>query len=218
MSDLNELRRDILQAMLPHVPFDGWTKKALIAGARDAGHSPETAERAFIRGLNQVAEFYNAEADAAMCRALEEKGIADLPIRQRIALAVRTRLEQAAPHREAIRHLMSYLALPGAGLTGLRCTLRTVDAMWYAAGDNATDFNYYTKRGLLAAVYGATVLYWLNDASENGEASWAFLDRRIADVMRVPKLQGRIAKMAGRLPSPFRLRDAFAARRSRSFS
>ncbi len=218
MSDLDDLRREILYAMLPHVAFDGWTRKALNAGARDAGQTPEAAEHAFIRGLNQVAEFYSADADAAMCRALEEKGVGELPIRQRIALAVRTRLEQAAPHREAIRHLMSYLALPGAGLTGARCTLRTVDAMWYAAGDTSTDFNYYTKRGLLAAVYGATVLYWLNDASDDCEATWAFLDRRIADVMQVPKFQGQIAKIAERFPSPLRLREAFTARRSRNFT
>ena len=38
--------------------------------------------------------------------------------------------------------------------------------MWRIAGDTSTDFNHYTKRMTLGAVYGSTLLVWLDDQSE----------------------------------------------------
>ena len=75
---------------------------------------------------------------------------------------------------------------------------RTVDAIWYAAGDTSADFNFYTKRATLAGVFSSTLFYWLNDRSEGNEATWAFLDRRIDDVMRFEKFKGQFAKKAAR--------------------
>ena len=72
-----------------------------------------------------------------------------------------------------------------------------------AAGDRSTDFNFYTKRGLLAGVYAATTLYWLDDRSPGFEATQAFLDRRLADVMAIPRLGSRVREFAARLPDPF---------------
>ena len=213
MSSLDELRSDIVRAMLPHVTFDGWSKAALRAGALDCGENEDIVERLFPRGLNQAAEVYSVLADEEMAGAMEAAGVGEMKVRDRITAAVRLRLEAAENDREAIRRLMSYLAVPGRKPLAARLLMKTVDTMWYAAGDNATDFNYYTKRGLLAGVYGSTVLYWLNDESEGCEATWEFLDRRIGDVMKIPKLQARVRKAAGLLPSPFKVLRVLASRR-----
>lgn len=213
MSSLDELRSDIVRAMLPHVTFDGWSKAALRAGALDCGENGDIVERLFPRGLNQAAEVYSVLADEEMADAMEAAGVGEMKVRDRITAAVQLRLEAAENDREAIRRLMSYLAVPGRKLLAARLLMKTVDTMWYAAGDNATDFNYYTKRGLLAGVYGSTVLYWLNDDSEGREATWEFLDRRIGDVMRIPKLQARVRKAARLLPSPFKVLRVLASRR-----
>lgn len=214
--DREALRRRLLAAALPHVPFDGWTETALLAAARDIGVSRPLALNAFPGGPAEMIAFYNREADRRMLEALEREDLAALKVRERVARAVRLRLEQNAAHREAIRRGIGFLALPQNAALGARILYRTVDAIWYAAGDRATDFNFYTKRGLLAAVYGATVLYWLNDRSEGFAESWAFLDRRIADAMRAPKLLGRLARLGEALPNPLRLFRP-PPRRSRRF-
>jgi ubiquinone biosynthesis protein COQ9 len=139
-----------------------------------------------------------------MAAALAEQDITELKIRERIAAAVRWRLEAVAPHREAVRRTLSYLGQPQHAGLGLRCLYRTVDEMWHAAGDTATDFNFYTKRGLLAGVYTSTLLFWLDDDSEGHEASWPFLDRRIADAMRIPKVTGRLGQIPKVIPRPGR--------------
>ncbi len=199
------VRRQILAAALPHVPFDGWTAATLAQSAVDAGHKATTALRVFPGGPIQAVEFWCADCDRAMVAALEARDPSSMKIRERIATAVRLRLEAVAAHREAVRRALGLLALPHNAPVAARSLWRTVDAIWYAAGDTATDFNWYTKRGLLAGVYGATLIYWLDDKSEGFADTWAFLDRRIADVMRVPKALGDIAKRLGDLPNPFRL-------------
>lgn len=213
MTEIEKNQREIVLAMLPHVPFDGWSRKALNTGAQDAGFTPETAERLFPEGLVQVVMVFGALEDANMVASMVAAGVADLPVRERVSLGIKLRLQALAPHREAVRHMMSFLSLPGRHVAAVRSGLRTVDAIWYAAGDRSTDFNYYTKRGLLGSVYAATVLYWLNDNSDGCSATWDFLDRRIADVMQIPKLQARVRDAVRRLPSPLKMMRPGLARR-----
>ena len=204
--DRDAQRAALLKATLPHVPFDGWTRTALMAGARDAGIEPALADNAFPGGMGELLDFYHRHADIEMVRALEGRPeLATLKTREKVALAIRLRLEANAGYREAIRQALSFLALPTNAPLGAKCLYRTVDAIWYAAGDKATDFSFYTKRGLLAGVYSATVLYWLNDKSEESSATWSFLDRRIAEVMQIYALRARFDRFAEKLPDPFRL-------------
>ncbi|MSO89277.1 MAG: COQ9 family protein [Rhodospirillaceae bacterium] len=201
--DLEATRGAVLDAALVHVPFEGWTETALIAGARDAGFDAAMALRVFPGGVNEAIEWMSLRADRRAMAALEARDLSKMRVRDRVTLAVRTRIEMEGPHREAARRTLTILAAPMNAPLGLKLLFRTVDALWYAAGDTATDFNFYTKRALLAGVYAATSLYWLDDRSENSAESWAFLDRRIGEVMQVPKIIGRIGDALGRFPMPF---------------
>lgn len=204
--DRDAQREALLKATLSHVAFDGWTRTALLAAARDCGIEPPLADNAFPGGMAELLDFYHRSADIEMVRAIEtHPDFSALKTRDKVALAIRLRLEQNAGRREAIRQALSFLALPPNAPLGAKCLYRTVDAIWYAAGDKATDFSFYTKRGLLAGVYGATVLYWLNDKSEACAETWTFLDRRIADVMKIYELRSRLDRFADQLPDPFRL-------------
>ena len=206
-------RERLLLAALPHVAFDGWTRTALTAGARDAGLDGIEAARLFPGGGSELIRAFAGWADARMAERMAASDLAALRTHDRIRLAVRARIEAVAPYREAVRRGLAHFALPGNAPSGLKMLHRTVDTMWYAAGDRTADFGFYTKRALLAGVYSTTLLHWLDDASEDNEATWAFLDRRIDDVLRVHRLRGRIERVAGALPDPFRLFTSFAPRR-----
>ena len=200
---LPTLRDEILLAALPHVPFDGWTHRAMRRGAQDAGYEAAAADRAFPYGAADMVAHYSDLADRRMTEELARRDIGKMKIRERIATAIRVRLEQAAPHKDAVRRALSVLALPPNAPAAMRALYRTVDAVWMAAGDTSTDWNFYTKRGLLAGVYGATVLCWLDDVSEGSAETWEFLDRRIADVMRVPQITGRVRGAFDWMARPF---------------
>jgi len=214
-SKLDAVRDKLLDATLAHVPFDGWTETALATAAKEIGIDEATAHRAFPGGPLAAIEYFNERADKAMIAALADHAAAPPRLRDRVALAIRIRLEANAAHREAIRRGLAYLSLPQNAPVGAKCLYRTVDAIWHAAGDMSTDFSFYTKRALLAGVYSATVLYWLNDASEGVARTWAFLDRRIDDVLRVFGGLGRITRGLEHLPDPFKLFRPSAGRRPR---
>lgn len=197
-------KRALLEAMLPHVPFDGWTAKTLALAAKDAGLEPGLPARAFPGGAAEALDFWVAETDRAMLRALESRDLNAMKIRERVKTAVLVRLELVAAHREAVRRALTLEALPQQGPRALKQLYRTVDAIWYAAGDTATDYNFYTKRMLLAGVYAATLLHWLDDKSEGFAATAAFLDRRLSDVMKIQQAKGKLGKLVERLPNPFR--------------
>jgi len=196
-----EWRDDLLETMLAHVPFDGWTDRAIARGAADLGLDESFARLAFPGGAIEMLEYWMSRADDAMTAELERRGIDEMRIRERITAAVRVRLEQAAEHREAVRRAAGLLALPQHADLAARSLWRTVDAMWRAAGDTSTDYNYYTKRAILSGVYSSTLLAWLGDESEDFAGTWSFLDRRIENVMQFEKAKGRLLKGRESWPS-----------------
>ena len=186
------LRDRLADAMAAEASFDGWTRTALASGARRLDLPPGEADRLFPGGPVQVLTHLSQRADLRTVEDMEKEGMGALKIRERIKGAVRIRLERHAGEREAVRRALALLSLPfNAGLA-LKLLYKTVDALWYAAGDTSTDFNFYTKRATLAGVYSSTLLYWLNDRSVGTEATWAFLDRRIDDVMKIEKLKSQV--------------------------
>ncbi len=197
-----EERDHLLLAMLPHVLFDGWSEKALLAGYEDLGGKSPDAQLLFPGGLREAAKHFGDYMDRQMQAELAKLDLEKMSMRERIAMGIRVRLELLTPHREAVRRLLAFLALPGNHFTGMQITSRTVDTIWHAIGDTSTDFSYYSKRALLAGVYGSTILYWLSDNSEEFLETHDFLDRRIAGVLKIPNIQNKIKKRLKRLTAP----------------
>ena len=185
------LRDRLADAVANEAAFDGWTRTSVRAAARGLDLPPGEAERLFPGGPLDVLTYVSERADRRMVADLEAEGVLTLKIRDRIRDAVRIRLERHVGNREAARRALALLALPFNAPLAARLLYRTVDAMWYAAGDTSADFNFYTKRATLAAVYSSTLLYWMNDRSPGSEASWGFLERRIDNVMQFEKLKAR---------------------------
>ena len=168
-------------ALLPNVSFDGWTVAALRAAA-----GPD-ADLLFPGGPTDMIDAYVDLGDRQMEQGAAALGLSSLHLPARVRAVIALRLEQQRPYREAIRRALSILALPGNAGLAVRITARTVDSIWHAAGDTSADFSWYTKRAILAGVYGATLLYWLRDYSIDDEGTLAFLDRRLAGVGRIGK-------------------------------
>jgi ubiquinone biosynthesis protein COQ9 len=179
----------VLEAALAHVPFDGWSERTLAAAIADAEMPAALARSLFPRGGVDLALAYHARGDAEMAARLAAVDLTTLRFRDRIAMAVRTRLDLA--DRELVRRGTTLFSLPQHAADGARAIWGTADAIWTALGDTSQDLNWYTKRATLSAVYGATVLYWLGDESTGRQATWDFLDRRIEQVMQVETLKAR---------------------------
>ena len=181
---LARIRRQLALAVGENAAFDGWSDKAVDSAAVKAGVDPAQARLAFPHDAAHLVEAWIDGVDTAMEAHFTPEVVAALKIRDRIRSMIWFRLETTAPAREAVRSALSLLAMPQNLALGLRTGWRSADRMWRLAGDTATDYNHYSKRLILAGVYSATLLAWLDDKSEDWSDTAAFLDRRLAGVMR----------------------------------
>lgn len=191
--DMDRARSELLAAIKPHVPFDGWSEPAFKEAMADLGLDPGLARVICPRGALDLAVAYHREGNAAMLKRLEETDLSGLKFRERIATAVRFRLEASDP--ELVRRGAAIFALPQNAATGSKLIWETCDTIWNVLGDQSRDYNWYTKRMTLSGVYSATVLYWMGDESEGHADTWAFLDRRIEGVMQFEKVKGAAMKL-----------------------
>jgi ubiquinone biosynthesis protein COQ9 len=181
-----ETKQKILDESLKIVPFEGWNDRMLKIAAKNAGISEFDLHRIFPTTRDLV-EYFIEHLNQLMIAEMQKADLAKMKVRDKVKLGVRSRLEIMAPHKEAIRRLAAYFALPFNLAQASSAAFSTVDSIWKTAGDNSTDFNYYTKRGLLAWVYSSTLLFWLNDSSGGSADTWDFLERRIDEVMKIGK-------------------------------
>jgi len=181
----------LLDAALEHVPFDGWGEATFLAAARDVGVSVEDARRTCPRGAVDLAIAYHHRGDAQMLARMNTENLSGMRYSARVAAGVRFRLESVSD-KEIIRRGMALFAMPQYTAEGTRLIWGTADHIWNQLGDTSDDINWYSKRVVLSGVYGSVVLFWLGDTSEGYSATWAFLDRRIEDVMLFEKVKAKV--------------------------
>ena len=186
-SPLAQLRRRLALAVGENAVFDGWTKAAVETAADQLGIDRAQARLAMPKDLAGMVDTYVQAVDCALEEHFTPERLQAMKIREKIRSLVWRRLEIMGPAREAVRRGLAILAMPQNIPLGLRIGWRTADLMWRIAGDTSTDFNHYTKRMTLGAVYASTLLAWLDDDSEGWTETAAFLDRRIDDVMSFEK-------------------------------
>lgn len=188
-SPLEQLRRRLALAVGENAVFDGWTRQAVDSAAQKLGIDVVQARLAMPKSATGMIDLYIQEVDRGVEAFFTPERLSKLKIRDKITALVWRRLEIMAPAREAVRRALAILAMPQNIPLALRISWRTADLMWRIAGDTSTDFNHYSKRITLGAVYGSTLLAWLDDESESRSETAAFLDRRIGDVMKIERLK-----------------------------
>ena len=212
-TDDAKLKATILAAALNHVVFDGFTDKALAEASKDAGADKDAVARLFPAGPLSLVEAFSQSADEEMQARLAGMDLKAMKIRERIGGAFKARIAALRPHKEAARRAAAFLTLPPHAALGAKLVYRTVDAMWRAVGDTATDFNFYTKRGILAGVYSATLLRWFTDQTADESLTEQFLAERIENVMQFEKIKAQVAEGMARLPSLSEVLHAFGVSR-----
>lgn len=197
---LDEIRAALADDIAANAAFDGWTPAARAMAAEANAIDPDVAALALPDAMAMIDAWF-AHVDTAMKTALPIDTLTPMKIRARIQQSVEARLDAMAPHREALRRALAILAMPHHLPAATRLGWRTVDLIWHRAGDTATDYNHYTKRGILLGVYTATVTIFLDDESEGLADTRSFLARRIDGIMRFEKAKAGFQKRTEHRPS-----------------
>ncbi len=198
---LDEVRAALIVDVARNAAFDGWGDAAVANAAAAHGVDPQVARIAFRDGPAAMIDQWFAYVDAEMARRLPPERLASMKIRERIAALVEARLAIVAPEREGLRRALAVLAMPQNLALAARLGWRAADAMWRLAGDTATDFNHYSKRLTLSAVYASTLAVFIDDESEDHADTRAFLARRIDNVMQFEKWKAGWRRRNAQRPS-----------------
>jgi ubiquinone biosynthesis protein COQ9 len=198
---LDEIRAALAPAIARNAAFDGWTDAAVASAAATSGIDADVARLAFAGGAVDMIRAWFESIDRAMIAAVPDERLAAMKVRERIAAQVEARLDALAPDREALRRAIAILAMPQHAARAAKLGWHAADLMWRRAGDTATDYNHYTKRGILSGVYAATIAVFLDDESEGHVDTKAFLGRRIDGILRFEKAKANLVRRSENRPS-----------------
>jgi ubiquinone biosynthesis protein COQ9 len=211
---MDDIRLDLAPLVAESAVFDGWTDAAVNSAAELAGIDPAAARFAFGGKPMDMIAAWIGSIDRAMNAELPAVRLADLSIRERIRTLVQFRLDALTGKEEALRRALVEMARPRNLAKTMQLSWDSADHMWRLAGDVATDYNHYTKRATLAALYASTLAVFAEDQSENHQESRDFLGRRIDGVMKFEKAKARlqrphdesfsVTRLLGRLRYPAR--------------
>lgn len=192
-----EIRDEIIKEALPNIAFDGWSWETITHAAQQCGHNDKIAAAVFPGKIIDVLDGFSDMADRAMLETLKSQSPDEMRIRDRVRAGVLARFDFLQAHKEAVRESVSFWMIPTRKPRAVKIIWRSADHIWRWAGDAATDYNHYTKRGLLSGILGSTMLVWLDDSSEDNHITKGFLDRRIDDVLSIGKFVGGFKKKVG---------------------
>ena len=198
---LDEVRAALAPIIARNAGFDGWSDAAVYAAADEAGVDRDVAKLAFKDNAIDMIDAWIDSIDMELAHRLPAEKLAAMKIRDRITALLATRLEIMAPDRESLRRAMAIMAMPQNLVRSAKIGWRSADRMWRLAGDSASDFNHYTKRMTLSAVYASTLSVFVNDDSDNFADARAFLDRRIDNVMQFEKVKFQAKQRQEYVPS-----------------
>jgi len=196
-----EVRVDILQAMLPIVVFDGWNQKSLRASIKSINLPEGSEELYFPEGALEVIRFWHDQMNEFVKSNLESLNKSEMKIREQVTAGVLSALESIGSNEEAMRRAIIRLSLPNAAVQGPTYLWSLADSIWRAIGDRSTDYNYYTKRTILAGVLGSTITVWISDSDQNKVKTKLFLDARISNVMSFEKSKFKIVEKINNIPN-----------------
>lgn len=197
-----QARAQILKAALPHIPFEGWTRKALSMAVSDTDLPKGSDELYFPGGPKELIAFWSARGDTDMRTILLDKGLGNMRIRDKITEAVWIRLEQMRGQEQVARRALSRMALPDAVGQGPKQLWESADMIWRTIGDTSTDGNFYSKRTILSGVLGSSIMAWLSDDTDDKSKARAFLEARIENVMSFEKAKFAFRKRRENWPDP----------------
>jgi ubiquinone biosynthesis protein COQ9 len=185
-------RARILEAFPAHAARLGWTDAAFKAACEEVQLSEGEAALACPNGAADLFDAFADRADQAMLEALDDLDLPAMRYSQRVKACVQLRLEAQVPYKAAARAMTRALTRPDRAPIAARLLWRTADRIWRALGDTSTDENFYSKRAILSGVLASTYARWFSDDSADHEATWAFLDARIDNVMQFEKFKARL--------------------------
>jgi len=193
INNLNSRRKKVLNISKKFIVKNGWNENLFLKLSENSKYKIDELKVLFPNGYTALLEFYLNELNAEMILSSKKINLIRMKTHQRIKALIMLRLNNLQKEKDLFKKTYFILALPKHSKIAVMSLYKTVDEMWFLAGDISTDFNFYSKRAILASIYSATILYWINN--NNLKQTTKFLDNQLAKVSKIPEIKNKIKNL-----------------------
>lgn len=185
-----ELSNRLMQQLLQNVAESGWTIESLLKALNKLG-LPDVDAQLIARGdpLNLI-QLFDDWIHEQVIELVDPENYKQLKVHEKIQCLLSLKFKTMHPHRNAIQKGVYLFKNPSAVQKSLELLLKTVSKMWYEAGDQSTDFNYYTKRAILFLVYMRVFMIWIKPSTSLEEID-GIIQRALLDAYQFSQLKKR---------------------------
>ena len=201
-TNLNLKRLEILRNVKKNIIINGWNDNIFSIITKRNKYNEEEVRALFSKGYRSLLELYLFNADQEMIKSCNKIDLIKMKTHERIREIILLKLKINAKDKNLFKRTFFTLMLPQHFNIATSSLYRTVDHIWYIAGDKSTNFNFYTKRLILAGIYSSTVFYWI-DGDKTFEQIKDFLNNQLKQVSKIPKIKEQIKSTINILPKSF---------------
>ncbi len=145
----------------------------------------------FPNGIYEIIESFEQWINNQLLKKLKTNINQPQKIREKISLALHTRIINIIPKKTLFNHI-SFLLIPNNIWLSQKYAFKTVDLIWQYAGDQSIDFNYYTKRSLLLPIYLASIMFYISDESNENQKTDEFITSTLNKVVNIISYKNKI--------------------------
>jgi ubiquinone biosynthesis protein COQ9 len=200
MQNIEQIKSNYVDLCLKNVVFDGWNESTFVKAAKQLNQPENYGYILFPAGIIDVANYFNRQIDTALVTELAHHDLANTRIKDKIHLAIFTRIKLLNPHKAAIRRMIGLYTMPHNIMQGAGSCWNVADIIWQTLMDKSVDINYYTKRIITCSVYSSTIMFWLEDRSIGNIDTFNFLTRKINDALKIGKIKQSVTENIKKIP------------------
>ncbi len=198
--NINKKKQDILKKVKKIVSIHGWSSDIFLKLQKQKIEKSDLFY-AFQNGYKDLLEYTLQDINVNLENKLKKINLINFPINKRIKKILLLRFELLNEDKEFYKKTFNHLLLPTNNKISKKSLYNSVNTMWYLAGDNSTDFNFYTKRLILSGIYtNALIIFFSKDMKYVEEN----IDNNLKRISKIPKIKERISFIKDNAPNFFK--------------
>tara|TARA_Y100000590_G_scaffold364578_1_gene423041 strand:- start:18 stop:650 length:633 start_codon:yes stop_codon:yes gene_type:complete len=204
--NLNQKRKQIFNDVKNYVEVNGWNKEIFL-NLKNSNFDYNEIISLFPNGYLSTIQMYLDDINSKMALESKKLNLIQLRLHERVRELCILRLNIMQKEKKFVVKTYNHLCLPQNYKFSSKNLYKTIDQIWFLSGDNSTDFNFYTKRIILAGIYTSTMIHFINN--ENIDGTIDFLNNQLKKVKYIPKFKNRINDIVKILPQILKYKKKF---------
>ncbi len=196
----NKIKSIILQKLKKIVSVEGWSEKVLKQLLQNGVEKSDLVTY-FQYDYKELLKYSLEELNNSLEKEINKINIINYSLNKRIKKILMLRFNILNNDKEFYKKTFYHLLIPSNNKIMKSSLYKSVDTMWYLAGDNSTDFNFYTKRLILVVIYVNALFVLFNKNFDEVESN---IDRNLKKISKIPKIKDRISFIKDNIPVFFK--------------